>query len=303
MLPHPRLSSTRWFPRDGAHAEVRGVSKRFGGVHALTTSTSAIAQGSIHALVGENGAGKSTLGKIIAGVHRPDDGELWVDGAPRRLPLARDALADGMTMIAQEPTLVPHRSVLENVFLGVEDTAAGVVEQRDAHAALRRARRASGHRAAAQTARAHAARRRPAEGRDPARVRPRRAASSSWTSRPRRSPRDEAERLFELVRRLRQRGTTIVYVSHFLPEVLALADTVTVLRDGQARADVAAADETPESLVTAMLGRAIGLAFPERHLRRPTRRWCSRCAASRARRPSRTSRSRSAPVRSSGSPG
>ena len=76
--------------------------------------------------------------------------------------------------------------------------------------------------------------------------------------------RDEADRLFELVRRLQASGTTIVYVSHFLPEVLALADTVSVLRDGRLVKTSAAEGETPESLVTAMLGRTIGLAFPEK---------------------------------------
>src|SRR5579864_3307647 len=112
------------------HAELRGISKRFGGVQALAGIDLDIVRGSIHALVGENGAGKSTLGKIIAGVHRPDGGEMWINGGKVSYRSARDALADGVTLIAQEPTLVPHRSVLENVFLGVEDTMAGVLDRR-----------------------------------------------------------------------------------------------------------------------------------------------------------------------------
>ena len=112
------------------YAELRGVSKRFGGVQALTDIDLAFAPGSIHALVGENGAGKSTLGKILAGVHRPDGGELRVEGRTVDYRSARDALTDGITIIAQEPTLVPHRSVLENVFLGVENQHAGVVDRR-----------------------------------------------------------------------------------------------------------------------------------------------------------------------------
>ena len=111
-------------------AELRGVSKRFGGVQALADIDLEIAGGSIHALVGENGAGKSTLGKILAGVHRPDVGELRVEGSTVDYRSARDALTDGITIIAQEPTLVPHRSVLENVFLGVEDRHAGVIDRR-----------------------------------------------------------------------------------------------------------------------------------------------------------------------------
>ena len=112
------------------HVEVRNVSKRFGGVLALDGVELEIGHGSIHALVGENGAGKSTLGKILAGVHRPDDGELWVDGRRVDYRSPRAALADGLTIIAQEPTLVPHRSVQENVYLGVEGGTAGVVDSR-----------------------------------------------------------------------------------------------------------------------------------------------------------------------------
>src|SRR5262249_61866498 len=94
------------------HAELRNVSKRFGGVAALTDVSLPIAAGSIHALVGENGAGKSTLGKILAGAYRPDAGELLVHDRRVEFRSARDALADGITIIAQEPTLVPHRSVV-----------------------------------------------------------------------------------------------------------------------------------------------------------------------------------------------
>jgi ribose transport system ATP-binding protein len=113
-----------------AHVELRNVSKRFGGVRALTAVDLRIEQRSIHALVGENGAGKSTLGKILAGVYRADDGELLVNGEPASYRSPRDALLDGITIITQEPTLVPHRSVLENVFLGVESAVAGIVDER-----------------------------------------------------------------------------------------------------------------------------------------------------------------------------
>src|SRR2546421_629866 len=113
-----------------SHVELSEISKRFGGIQALSGVDLAIAPGSIHALVGENGAGKSTLGKIIAGVHRADSGELRVQGEPVAYRSARDALADGITIIAQEPTLVPHRSVLENVFLGIEKGVAGALSRR-----------------------------------------------------------------------------------------------------------------------------------------------------------------------------
>jgi simple sugar transport system ATP-binding protein/ribose transport system ATP-binding protein len=245
------------------YAEARGVSKHFGGVQALADIDLGIVQGSIHALVGENGAGKSTLGKIIAGVHRPDDGELRIKGRKVSYRSARDALADGVTLIAQEPTLVPHRSVLENVFLGAEDTVGGVLEKRKLAQRYEALVAGTGielpARKLARTLRVA----------DQQKVEILRAVAREARFVIMDEPtsaltRDEADRLFELVRGLRRSGTTIVYVSHFLAEVLALADTVSVLRDGRLIKTSAASAETPESLVTAMLGRTIGLAFPDK---------------------------------------
>src|SRR5581483_10375641 len=102
---------------DVAHVELRGVGKRFGGAEALRDIDLAVDRGPIHGLVGENGAGKSTLGKLIAGVHRPDDGELLVDGRTVRYRAPREALEDGITMIAQELSLVPRLTVFQNVLL------------------------------------------------------------------------------------------------------------------------------------------------------------------------------------------
>jgi ABC-type sugar transport system ATPase subunit len=248
---------------DRTHVELRGISKRFGGVHALSDVDVRIEQRSIHALVGENGAGKSTLGKILAGVYRPDAGELVLEGRSVSYRSPREALTDGITIIAQEPTLVPNRTVLENVFLGAEDGVAGVVDSR---ALLRRFARLvedTGIRLPA---------RRPARSlrvADQQKVEILRAIvrnarlivmdepTSALTL-------DESQRLFELVRRLRELGTTIVYVSHFLSEVLEIADTVTVLRDGRVVRTAAAAEETPQRLVSAMLGRSVELTFPEK---------------------------------------
>ncbi len=241
------------------HVALRGVTKRFGGVVALADVDLEIERGSIHGLVGENGAGKSTLGKIVAGVHRPDEGDLIVDGRRVVYHAPRDALRDGITMIAQEPTLVPHRSVLENVFLGIETARAGVVDGRgfrelaeQAHIDLPAGAPARELRVADQqkveVLRALARRARLIVMDEP---------TSALTT-------DEAERLFDLVRRLREQGTTIMYVSHFLEEVLGLVDTVTVLRDGRVVRTAAAAEETPERLVQAMLGRSLDLAFPDK---------------------------------------
>ena len=102
----------------------------FGGVQALNEVSVSVVRGSVHALVGENGAGKSTLGKLIAGVLQPNDGELFVDGETVQFRSPRDALLHGVTMIAQGISLVPTRSVVENVFLGIETARVGHVDRR-----------------------------------------------------------------------------------------------------------------------------------------------------------------------------
>jgi ABC-type sugar transport system ATPase subunit len=245
------------------HVRVEGISKHFGGVRALQALDLEIAAGSIHALVGENGAGKSTLAKILAGVYRRDEGTIVVNGRAVDYRSPRDALADGITIITQEPTVVPHRSVQENVFLGVEGGRGGVVDSR-------------------RTARRFAALVERTGIELPARALPRALAvadqqkveilraiardarlfimdepTSALTA-------DESERLFDLIKTLQARGATIVYVTHFLQEVLALADTVTVLRDGRLIRTSPAAGETPERLVAAMLGRTFDLTFPDK---------------------------------------
>lgn len=245
------------------HVELRAVDKHFGGVHALREIDLQVERGSIHGLVGENGAGKSTLGKIVTGVHRPDGGKLWVDGRRADYHSPRDALADGVTMIAQEPTLVPHRSVLENVFLGSESRRAGVLDERSMRSRyaqlVEEAQLELPPNALARTLRVA-----DQQKVEVLRAIARRASlivmdepTSALTT-------DEAERLLDVVRRLRQRGATIIYVSHLLDEVLALVDTVTVLRDGRLVRTAPAAEETPERLVSAMLGRSLELAFPDK---------------------------------------
>jgi ABC-type sugar transport system ATPase subunit len=250
-------------PSGDPHVELRGVSKGFGAVRALVGVDLTVARGSIHGVVGENGAGKSTLGKIVAGVYRPDGGELWVDGRRATYGAPRDALADGVTMIAQEPTVVPHRSVLENVFLGIERARIGVVDGR----ALRRRFAELVERAGLELPPNRLARTLGVA--DQQKVEVLRALArdaklivmdeptSALTA-------DESSRLFELVRRLRDGGTTIVYVSHFLQEVIDLVDTITVLRDGRLVRTGRAREESAEGLVAAMLGRSVDLAFPEK---------------------------------------
>jgi simple sugar transport system ATP-binding protein/ribose transport system ATP-binding protein len=249
--------------RPTSHVEVRGVSKRFGGVQALADVTLSVEHASVHALVGENGAGKSTLGKVIAGVHRADAGELFVDGAPCSFGHPLEAQKHGITIIAQELALVPQRSVLDNVFLGDEPTRWLAVNRR------RQRRRyadldaltgfgipddvVAGSLTVADQQKVEILRTLARDAKLIVMDEPTAALA-----------RTEAERLLDVVRWLREHGTTVVYVSHFLNEVLAIADDVTVLRDGRVIRSGAASEQTPESLVTAMLGRTLDVTFPPR---------------------------------------
>ena len=213
--------------------------------------------------MGENGAGKSTLGKVIAGVHRADDGELLVRGRPTRYRTPREALADGTTIIAQELSLVPKLSVFRNVFLGVEQSRAGLVSDR----ALRRrfdelnARTGFGLPADVRTGRLGIADQQKVEllralARDASLIVMDEPTASLTT--------DESQKLFDIVRRLRQEGVTVIYVSHFLEEVLALVDEVTVLKDGRLVRTSPVAEESPVRLVEAMLGRQLESTRPAR---------------------------------------
>jgi ABC-type sugar transport system ATPase subunit len=255
--------------RDGVFVELRSIGKRFGGVQALKGIDLEINEGSIHGLVGENGAGKSTLGKIVAGVHRPDKGELWIGGRQVSYHSPRDALADGVTMIAQEPTIVPRRSVIENVFLGIEAGLRGGVL---ATGAMRRSFESLVQEAGfrlppdAPVGSLRVADQQKVEilrsvARN-ARLIVMDEPTAALTA-------DEAKRLFAIVRRLRERGATIVFLSHFLAEVLSLVDSVTVLRDGRLIRTSVAYGESPESLVRAMLGRSIALTFPDKEPPQP----------------------------------
>jgi rhamnose transport system ATP-binding protein len=241
--------------------EARGISKRFGGVQALDDVSITILAGEVHGLVGENGAGKSTLAKVIGGVHRPDAGELLVDGQPVSFHAPRDALDSGIATIAQEIALVPARTVLENVLLGIESNSAGVVRTRELRKRFDELNERTGF------------------GLDPlAVVRTLRTAEQQKVEILRAIARearlllmdeptaaltrDETDRLLDTVRALAAGGTAIVLVSHYLEEVLSVCDTVTSMRNGRLVRTAPASEETPEKLVSAMIGRDMSLEFP-----------------------------------------
>ncbi len=249
-----------------AHVEtplvsVRGLGKRFSGVTALTGIDLDITPGTVHALVGENGAGKSTLGKVIAGVVRPDDGEMRVDGVPVTFRSPADALAAGIAAIQQEIALVPARTAVENVFLGREPRRRGLPDARamrrrfdELRESLRFNVSPIGSVGVLRTGEQQKVEIMRAVARDARLVVMDEPTAALGV--------DEVEHLLAAIKRLRERGTTIVFVSHRLEEVKEIADAITVLRNGELVTTRPAAEISAPQLVEAMLGRSLQSAFP-----------------------------------------
>lgn len=245
------------------HLDIRGIGKSFGATRALDDVSVEVRSGSVHSFVGENGAGKSTLGKIVAGVFPPDQGQLILRGTPVSFHSPRAALERGIALVAQEVALVPQLTVAQNVYLGAEPQRGGFVDRRrlldkteqltlqagfDLHPNARVGRLSIAEQQQVEILRALA--------RDAELIvldEPSAALSAK-----------EVEHLHEIVRTLARRGHTVILVSHFLNEVLELADTVTVLRDGKVVQTNPTASETEASLIAAMLGRAAGRAYPDK---------------------------------------
>jgi ABC-type sugar transport system ATPase subunit len=243
------------------------IAKRFPGVVALEDVSFEVATGSCHALCGENGAGKSTLGKILAGVHKPDSGQVLLDGRPVHFEHPGDALAAGIGMVHQELAFCENLTVAENLCLGALPARAGFVSfaetERRARAMLADiapeidVQALVGNLTVSQQQMVQIA---AAVGQG-ARVIVFDEPTSSLT-------RHETARLYELIRRLRARGVTALYVSHRLEEIFDLCDTITVLRDGRHVATRPAPELTEASLVAAMIGRPLEEYFPD-HLDAP----------------------------------
>jgi ribose transport system ATP-binding protein len=234
---------------------VRGVSKRFPGVHALDRVDLDVRRGEVHVLLGENGAGKSTLMKILSGVYAHDEGQIFIDGDAVEPANPRHAQALGISIIYQTFSQAPHLSVAENLYLGREPlTPWGTIDSRRAKAMSREALARVGltldpdtpikllsvaQRQMVEIAKALSLNAKIVIMDEP---------TSALTDR-------ETQRLFEIIRALRAEGRAIIYISHRLEEVAEIGDRVTVLRDGRkvGSAEVGAI-EIP-TLISMMVGR------------------------------------------------
>ncbi|MGC3952662.1 MAG: sugar ABC transporter ATP-binding protein [Propionicimonas sp.] len=242
----------------------RGLSKDYGPVRVLSEVSVEFRAGRIHALLGENGAGKSTLIKLIAGITAPSQGELLLDGRPYLARSVHEGQQLGIVALPQELSLVPTLGVAENIFLGMrEHGRRGLIDRRRLNlaAAEQLARlgqqlpldRPVGELSAVEqtmVALARALARR-------ARVLILDEPTAALTD-------TETEQLFGVLRSLRAAGTAIVYVSHRLDEVFALADTATVLRNGRLVWTRPIEQTSSDDVVSAMIGRAHGQVYPPR---------------------------------------
>ncbi len=241
--------------------EVRGLTKSFPGVRALKRVSLTLGKGEVVAVIGENGAGKSTRMKILAGVQRPDSGEILLEGRAVEHRNVHDALAAGIALIHQELNLADNLDVAANIFLGRERLKAGLIDT----ARLRREARpflaavglevdpstrvsllSIGHQQLVEIAKALSVN---------ARVLIMDEPTSSLSS-------HEAENLFRVIRDLRARGVSLLYVSHRLGEVRQLADRVTVLRDGENAGDLAREEIDHAHMVKLMVGRDLSQFYP-----------------------------------------
>lgn len=251
----------------GAILELEKISKAFAGIHAVREVTLSLSRGRVLGLIGQNGAGKSTLMNIVGGVVRPDGGAMRLNGAPYAPATPSDAARSRIAFIHQELNLFSNLSIAENVFLtGFPRRRFGPLSVIDRSGLVTRTRElleavsldlppntpldrlSPGERQLVEVARALQLDAEIIIFDEP---------TTSLTAR-------ETEQLFALVGKLRDAGTTMIYISHILADVLALADDIAVLRDGELVASGPKADFTIPRMITLMVGRPIEQLYPPR---------------------------------------
>lgn len=247
--------------------EMKNVSKSFPGVKALDDVTVKVRPGTVHALMGENGAGKSTLMKCLFGIYVPDEGEIILEGNKMQFKNTKDALENGISMIHQELHPVPHRSVMENIWLGrfpmksimgikvvdhkkmYNDTKALMDElQMEIEPDTLVSKLSVSQVQAIEIAKAVSFRSKVIVMDEP---------TSSLTG-------NEVAHLFRIINKLRKQGVAIIYISHKMEEILEISDEVTIMRDGKYIGTWDAAGLTTDTIISKMVGRDLTNRFPPR---------------------------------------
>ena len=236
--------------------QLKGIVKGFAGVQALKGVDFDLREGEVHALMGENGAGKSTLMKIMFGVQPPDSGTIEVDGHGRvQIDDPRHALALGIGLVSQEPSLVPQLDVAQNIFLG-QTEALNIVKRDQFQARAREILKPLAPRLSVTT-RVSSLGMAELQVVEIARTLARGARIIGFDEPTSSLTPAERDGLFELIRQLKSSGKGIIYISHRIPEVYAICDRVTVLRDGQVVANRAIGEVHPDELINLIAGRRL----------------------------------------------
>ena len=241
--------------------ELRGIQKRFGGVTALRRGDLRVEAGEVHLLLGENGAGKSTLMKITAGMLKADGGEMYWRGAPLNVRNPAEAAKLGISMVHQEPLLAPHLSVAENIYLGSEERLPfGWVHRGKA---LDAARKLIEEHRFPLSAEWRVGRLSPAGKQLVGICRALATAASLLIFDEPTSSLSESEtgEVFGIVRRLRERGIGVIYITHRMDELRELGDRATVLRDGETVFSGPLAETTTDRLIQHMVGREVAAIY------------------------------------------
>jgi rhamnose transport system ATP-binding protein len=250
---------------------LRGLSKSFEAVQALRDVSFDLQPGEIHSLVGENGAGKSTLVGVVTGLLEPDEGEVLLDGRPVRFKSPREARAAGIAAVYQDPNLFPHLSVAENIFAGEYPLSRGTVDVRSMRTRARSLLQRLGFDldvdmlvaglTVAESQYVEIARALSSDLRLLILDEPTSALTPG-----------EAAKLYDVAHRLKADGTTVVWISHRMEEVRVLADTITVLRDGQHVRTAPSVELDDATMIQLMVGRSVALeAVPRQEELGPAR--------------------------------
>jgi ribose transport system ATP-binding protein len=239
-----------------------GVQKAFGATRALKNVSFELAPGEVHALIGENGAGKSTLMKVLSGVYQPDAGSIEIDGAPFRPENPHHARSSGIAMIYQELNLAPHLTVEENITLGAEPQTMGWLNRGRRRELARRALAELHSESIPLTARVFTLSVAQKQIIEIARAllgAPRVLIMDEPTSS---LTQVDTENLFGVIERLRSRGVSVVYISHFLEECQRVCQRYTVLRDGESVLTGDMAGTSIPDIIRAMVGRDLSEIYP-----------------------------------------
>ncbi|KAJ52911.1 methyl-galactoside transport system ATP-binding protein [Clostridium tetanomorphum] len=247
--------------------EMHNISKSFPGVKALDDVTLKIRPGTVHALMGENGAGKSTLMKCLFGIYIPDSGKVILEGKEVQFNSSKDALKNGISMIHQELHPVPYRNVMENIWLGrfpvkniigikmvdhkkmYNDTKNLMEEvQMNIEPSTLMAKLSVSSIQGVEIAKAVSYRSKVIVMDEP---------TSSLTE-------NEVSHLFDIIRKLRAEGVSIIYISHKMEEILEISDEVTIMRDGKYIGTWLSNELTTDTIISKMVGRNLTNRFPER---------------------------------------